>query len=177
MLLGPSSSSVHCNDTKDHHNYQMNESQQTTSDSEDGLTGMDVESQRGFSRLFSALLLLLERAWWEKGVPNCRPCWGVRAHNSCFSKMCVSCLVVSDSLQPHSPPGPSVHGIFRQEHWSGLPFPSPKGTMERKKVKSLSRVWLFATPWTVAYQAPPSMEFSRQAYWSGLPFPSPTFLQ
>jgi len=41
-----------------------------------------------------------------------------------------------------------------------------------KKVKSLSRVWLFATPWTVAYQAPQSMEFSRQEYWSGLPFPS-----
>ena len=41
------------------------------------------------------------------------------------------------------------------------------------KVKSLSRVRLFATPWTVAYQAPQSMEFSRQAYWSGLPFPSP----
>ena len=40
-------------------------------------------------------------------------------------------------------------------------------------VKSLSRVWLFATPWTVAHQAPPSMEFSRQEYWSGLPFPSP----
>ena len=44
---------------------------------------------------------------------------------------------------------------------------------ERKKVKSLSRVQLFATPWTVAYQAPPSMRFSRQEYWSGLPFPSP----
>ena len=41
------------------------------------------------------------------------------------------------------------------------------------KVKSLNRVRLFATPWTVAYQAPPSMGFSRQEYWSGLPFPSP----
>ena len=41
------------------------------------------------------------------------------------------------------------------------------------KVKSLSRVQLFATPWTVAYQAPQFMEFSRQEYWSGLPFPSP----
>ena len=40
-------------------------------------------------------------------------------------------------------------------------------------VKSLSWVWLFATPWTVAYQAPLSMGFSRQEYWSGLPFPSP----
>ena len=40
------------------------------------------------------------------------------------------------------------------------------------KVKSLSPVQLFATPWTVAYQAPPSMGFSRQEYWNGLPFPS-----
>ena len=41
------------------------------------------------------------------------------------------------------------------------------------KVKSLSWVQLFATPYTVAYQVPPSMGFSRQEYWSGLPFPSP----
>ena len=40
-------------------------------------------------------------------------------------------------------------------------------------MKSLSHVRLFATPWTVAYQVPPSIEFSRQEYWSGLPFPSP----
>ena len=40
-------------------------------------------------------------------------------------------------------------------------------------MKSLSCVWLFATPWIVAYQAPQSMEFFRQDYWSGLPFPSP----
>ena len=41
------------------------------------------------------------------------------------------------------------------------------------KVKSLSRVWLFVTPWTVAHQAPPSMGFPKQEYWNGLPFPSP----
>ena len=41
------------------------------------------------------------------------------------------------------------------------------------KVKSLSRVLFFVTPWTVAYQAPLSVGFSRQEYWSGLPFPSP----
>ena len=40
-------------------------------------------------------------------------------------------------------------------------------------VKPLSCVWLFATPWIIAYQAPPSMGFSRQEYWSGLPFSSP----
>ena len=44
---------------------------------------------------------------------------------------------------------------------------------KKVKVKSLSRVQLFATLWTVAHQAPPSMGFSRQEYWSGLPFPSP----
>ena len=40
-------------------------------------------------------------------------------------------------------------------------------------MKLLSHVQLFATPWNIAHQAPPSMEFSRQEYWSGLPFPSP----
>ena len=46
-------------------------------------------------------------------------------------------------------------------------------TKDYEWVKLLSCVRLFATPWTVAYQVPPSMEFSRQEYWSGLPFPSP----
>ena len=49
-----------------------------------------------------------------------------------------------------------------------LPFPDYK-----VKVKLLSRLRLFATPWTVAYQVPPSMGFFRQEYWTGLPFPSP----
>ena len=47
-----------------------------------------------------------------------------------------------------------------------------RGWKEAKR-KLLSLVRLFATPWTVAYQALPSMGFSRQEYWSGLPFPSP----
>ena len=46
-------------------------------------------------------------------------------------------------------------------------------SQKKVKVKSLSRVRLFATPWTVAYNASPSMGFSRHEYWSGLPFPSP----
>ena len=41
------------------------------------------------------------------------------------------------------------------------------------EAKLLSRVWFFATPWTVVYQAPQSMQFSRRECWSGLPFPSP----
>ena len=45
--------------------------------------------------------------------------------------------------------------------------------IHRRKMRLLSRVRLFVTPWTVAYHAPPSMGFSGHKYWSGLPFPSP----
>ena len=55
-------------------------------------------------------------------------------------------------------------------------MPGLKQRQVKVKVKSLSRVQLFVTPWTVAYQASPSMGFSRQEYWSGLPFPSPVDL-
>ena len=48
----------------------------------------------------------------------------------------------------------------------------PIYSMAAIKGKSLSRVRLFTTPWTAAYQAPPSMGFSRQEYWSGVPSPS-----
>ena len=95
-----------------------------------------------------------------------------------------------------SPPGSSVRGIFQARILSWMPFPSPgdlpdPGTKYlivnaahihihqmpfKVKVKSLSRVWFFATPWTVDYQAPPSRGFSRQECWSGLPFPSPDLL-
>ena len=54
---------------------------------------------------------------------------------------------------------------------SVAPFSS---AIKKVKVKSLNRVQLFATPRTVAYQAPPSMGFSRQEHWSGVPFPSPS---
>ena len=54
-----------------------------------------------------------------------------------------------------------------------LPLALSLESLCENKVKSLSRVRLFVTPWTVAYQPPPSMGFSRQECWSGLPFPSP----
>ena len=61
------------------------------------------------------------------------------------------------------------------KHWivSSWQKPPLVYIMSQVKVKSLSRVRLFATPWTVAYQAPLSVGFSRQEYWSGLPLPSP----
>ena len=101
-------------------------------------------------------------------------------------------------VQPSATPrtaafqAPPSMGFSRQEYWSGVPWSNglvqnwERSTTRlytvtllilgiyrvKVKVKSLSRVQLFATPWTIAYQAPPSMGFSRQECWSGLPFPS-----
>ena len=72
-----------------------------------------------------------------------------------------------------SPPDSPVPGILqaRTLDWAAISF-SNAGKW-KVKAKSLSRVWLFATPWTAAHQAPPSMGFARQEYWSGVPSPSP----
>ena len=68
-----------------------------------------------------------------------------------------------------SPPGPPVPGILqaRTLEWVAISFSN--AWKWKVKVKSFSRVRLLATPWTAAYQAPPSMGFSRQEYWSGVP--------
>ena len=63
------------------------------------------------------------------------------------------------------PGGLQVHGIEESDTTGRLTL--------KLKVMSFSRVRLFATPWTIVYQAPQSMGFSRPGYWSGLPFPSP----
>ena len=94
-------------------------------------------------------------------------------HSCCC---CSVTSVVSNSVRPHR----------RQPTRLPRPWDSPgKNTgvgchfllqcMEGKvKMKSLSCVRPLATPWTAAYQAPPSMGFSRREYWSGVPLPSPT---
>ena len=72
-----------------------------------------------------------------------------------------------------SPPGSPIPGILqaRTLEWVAISF----SNAWKLKVKLLSRVRLFVTPWTTAYQAPLSMGFSRQEYWSGVPLPSPIF--
>ena len=72
-----------------------------------------------------------------------------------------------------SPPGSAVPGILqaRTLEWVAISFSN--AWKWKVKVKSLSRVRLLPTPWTAAYQAPPSMGFSWQEYWSGVPLPSP----
>ena len=71
-----------------------------------------------------------------------------------------------------SPPGFPVPGILQARilEWVAISFSN--AWKWKVKVKLLSCVRLLATPWTVAYQAPPSMGFSRQEYWSGVPSPS-----
>ena len=67
----------------------------------------------------------------------------------------------------------SVNILYNKISYTSLYPTTATNIIMSEWVKSLSRVRLFATPWTIAYQAPPSMGFSRQEYWSGLPFPSP----
>ena len=73
-----------------------------------------------------------------------------------------------------SPPGAPIPGTLqaRTLQWVAISFSN--AWKWKVKGKSLSRIRLLATPWTAAYQAPPSMGFSRQEYWSGMPLPSLT---
>ena len=75
-----------------------------------------------------------------------------------------------------SPPGSSVHGILQERTLEWVAISSSNTWKWKVKVKLLSCVWLLATPWTAAYQAPPSMGFSRQEYWSGVSLPSPQMI-
>ena len=78
-------------------------------------------------------------------------------------------LLATPWTAAHQAP-PSL-GFSRQEHWSGLPFPSPMHESEKWKWSCSVRVWLFTTPWTAAYQAPPSMGFCRSNSTTFLSFP------
>ena len=89
------------------------------------------------------------------------------------AKSLQSCQTLCDPIDS-SPPGSPVPGILqaRTLEWVAISFSN--AWKSKVKMKSLSRVWPSATPWTAAYQAPPSIGFSRQEYWSGVPLPSPS---
>ena len=89
------------------------------------------------------------------------------------AKSLQSCPTLCNPID-RSPPGSPIPGILqaRMLEWVAISFSN--AWKWKVKVKSLSRVWLLATPWTAAYQAPPSMGFSRQEYWNGVPLPSPS---
>ena len=91
------------------------------------------------------------------------------------AKSLQSCPTLCDPIDGsplHSP----IPGILQARilEWVAISFSN--AWKWKVKVKSLSHVRLLATPWTTAYQAPPSVGFSRQEYWSGVPLPSPTRL-
>ena len=98
------------------------------------------------------------------------------AGKGCFCCCCCCCIasVMSDSVWPHrcQPARLPIPGILQARTLVGCHF-----LLQCRKVKSESEVaqscLTLATPWTAAYQAPPSMGFSRQMYWSGVPLPSP----
>ena len=88
------------------------------------------------------------------------------------AKSLQSCPTLCDPIDG-SPPGSPIPAILQAKtlEWVAISFSN--AWKWKVKVKSLSHVRLFATPWTAAHQAPPSMWFSRQEYWSGVPLPSP----
>ena len=92
------------------------------------------------------------------------------------AKSLQSCPTLCDPIDG-SPSGSPVPEILKARtlEWVAISFSN--ALKWKVKVKSLSRLRLLATPWTAAFQAPPSMGFSRQEYWSGVQLPSPTDVQ
>ena len=90
------------------------------------------------------------------------------------AKSLQSCPTLCNSIDG-SPPGSPIPGVLqaRTLEWVAISFSN--AWKWKVKVKSLSGVRLFATPWTAAYQAPSPMGFSRQEYWSGVPLSSPKY--
>ena len=112
--------------------------------------------------------------YWQLTSSKWEASWHLfTAAAAAAAKSLQSCPTLCDPIDG-SPSGSLVPGILQAKtlEWVAISFSS--AWKWRVKVKSLSHVRLFATPWTAAYQAPPSMGFSRQEYWSGVPLPSPT---
>ena len=108
--------------------------------------------------------------WEHYHFPDCYFDW-INYNAAAAAKSLHSCPTLCDPIDG-SPPGSHVAGILqaRALEWVAISFSN--AWKWKVKVKSLSCVWLLATPWTAVYQAPLSMEFSRQEYWNGVPSPS-----
>ena len=104
---------------------------------------------------------------WRSHIPQLRPAAAAAA------KSLQSCPTLCDPING-SPPGSPIPGILQARTLEWVANSFSNAWKWKVKENSLSRVRLLATPWTAAYQAPPSMGFSRQEYWSGVPLPSPT---
>ena len=98
--------------------------------------------------------------------------WTIKKAAAAAAKSLQSCPTLCDPIDG-SPPGSPVPWILQARTLEWVAISLSNAWKWKVKVKSLSRVWLLATPWTAAYQAPLSMGFPRAEYWSGLPLPSP----
>ena len=92
-----------------------------------------------------------------------------------IAKSLQSCPTLCDPIDG-SPPGFPIPGILQTRTLEQVAISFSNAGKWKVKVKSLSHVQPSATPWTAAYQAPPSMGFSRQEYWSRVPLPSPSLI-
>ena len=132
-------------------------------------------TQESITEQLYRLPIILDGFWHEQNL---------LAHNILCASWILPAAAAAKLLQPcptlcdpidGSPPGFPIPGIpqARTLEWVAISFSNVwKG---KGKVNSLSHVPLFTTPWTAAYQAPPSMGFSRQEDWSGVPLPSPEY--
>ena len=122
---------------------------------------------------FDPRIVILWRRKWQP-TPGFLPgeFHGQRSLEDCSpaatTKSLQSCPSLCDPMDG-SPPGPTVPGILQARTLEWVAIFSSNAWKWKVKVKSFSCVRLLATPWTAAYQAPPSMGFSRQEYWSGVP--------
>ena len=113
---------------------------------------------------------------WSKDRTSgyCMPYYGSLLLLLLLSRFsCVRLCATPETAALQAPPS---LGFSRQEHWSGLPFPSPMHESEKWKWSCSVVSNSLVTPWTAAYQAPLSMGFARQERWNGLPLPSPLLL-
>ena len=108
------------------------------------------------------IVIFLWTSWLEGRIFNCV------AAAAAAAKSLQSCPTLCDPTDG-SPPGSPVPGILQARTLEWVAISLSNAWKWKVKVKSLNRVQLSATPWTAAYQAPPSMGLSRQEYWSGVP--------
>ena len=101
--------------------------------------------------------------------------WVGHLHAAAAAKSLQLCPTLRNPIDSNPSVFP-IPGILqaRTLEWVAIFFSNARKW--KVKVKLQSRIWLFATPWTAVYQAPPSMGFPRQEYWSGVPLPSPGHL-
>ena len=117
----------------------------------------------------SWILLKLDLVWYKHLFlyPASLSLSSLDSSAAAAAKSLQSCPTLCDPIDG-SPPGSPVPGILQARTLERVAISFSNAWKWKLKVKLLSRVWLFTTPWTTAYQTPPSMGFSRQEYWTGV---------